>query len=206
MKIALIILVAAAMITAGVVAWRRAVAPRYVDLDNLEFKDGEVTEVNLSDLDPRDSTTASLKEIAQTKAAGLDGASVTIHGVTEYDHFRAATPQPGEKLVVVDVTFSHYRHGFTLDGVELLDVERAEVESCGGDAYQVYLNADGTLHPKQGDDYWAANPDSDTIRLYLVYSAPKPIRRIGLGYWGRVIVDRRYDVQLPKQPPPPPSR
>jgi len=202
MKIILIMLVATVIVTAGVVAWRRAAARGYVDLDNLEFKDGEVTEVNLSDLDPRDPTTVAIKEIAQAKATGLDGAAVTIHSVTEYERFRAATPRPGEKLVAVDVTFSHYRRGFTLDGVELLDVDRAEVQSCGGDAYQVYLNADGTLHPKQGDDYWAANADSDTVRLYLVYSAPRSVRRIGLGYWGRVIVDRRYDVQLPKRPLP----
>ena len=201
MKIILILLVAGALIAAGIVAWRRVAARKYVDLDNLECKDGEVTEVNLSDLDPRDPTTAALKEIARAKAAGLDGASVTIHSVTEFDQFREATPQPGEKLVVVDVTFSHFKDGFTLDGVELLDVERADVESCGGDAYQVYLNADGTLHPKQDDEYWAANPGSDTVRLYLVYSVPKPVRRIGLGYWERVIVDRRYDVQLPRQLP-----
>ncbi len=206
MKIILILLIATAIITACVIAWRRAVATKYVDLDNLECKDGEVTEINLSDLDPRDPTTAAIKEIAQAKAAGLEGASVTIHSVTEYDQFREVSPQPGEKLVAVDVTFSHFQDGFTLDGVELLDVERAEVQSCGGDAYQVYLNPDGTLHPKQDDHYWAANPGSDTVRLYLVYSVPKPVRRIGLGYWGRVIVDRRYDIQLPQQPDPLPSR
>ena len=195
MKITLIILVAGAMITVGIVAWRRVGARKYVDLDNLESQDGEVTEVNLSDLDPRDPTTAAIQEIARAKAGGLDGAAVTIHSVTEYDRFREASPQPGEKLVAVDVTFSHFKDGFTLDGVELLDVERAEVQSCGGDAYQVYLNPDGTLHPRQDDDYWAANPNRDTVRLYLVYSAPKSVRRIGLGYWGRVIVERRYDIQ-----------
>ncbi len=206
MKIVPIMLVATAIVTAGVIAWWCVAARRYVDLDNLEFKDGEITEVNLSDLDPRDPMTAFFKETAQTQAAGLDGASVTIHSVTEYDHFRDATPQPGEKLVAVDVAFSHFKYGFDLDDVELLDVERAEVESCGSDAYQVYLNADGTLHPKQGQDYWTANHDRDSVRLYLVYSVAKSVQKTGLGYWGRVIVDRRYDVQLPRQPPPQPNK
>lgn len=199
MKAILIVLITGAMITAGIIAWRRIAARKYVDLDNLECKNGEVIEINLSDLDPRDPTTAALKKITQAKAAGLEGASVTIHSATEYDQFREASPRPGEKLVVVDVTFSHFKDGFTLDGVELLDVGQAEVQSCGGDAYQVYLNADGTLHSRQGDDYWAANPDSDTVRLYLAYSVPKSVRRIALGYWERVIVERRYDVQTPKQ-------
>jgi len=200
MKIILIVFVAT-LVAAGIIAWRRVAARKYVDLDNLECKDGEVTEVKLSNLDPRDPTTAAIREVAQARAAALDGAWVSIHSVREYDRFQAATPRPGEKLIVVDVTFSDYGQGFTLDGVELLDVGRDEVQSCGGDAHQVYLNADGTLHSKQGDDYWAANPDSCTVRLYLVYSAPKPVRKIGLGYWGRMLMKCGYDVQLPGQPP-----
>jgi hypothetical protein len=199
-KITFTILIASVIVAAALYFWKRAVARKHVNLDELEFKEGETTHVNLSDLDPRDEMTALFKETAKTQAAGLDGATVTIHGVTEHDRFRDATSQPGQKLVVVDVTFSQFKYGFGVAGVELLDVGTEDVQSCGGDPYQVYLNADGTVHPKQMEDYWSANHGSDSVRLYLVYSTPKSVRRVALGYWERVIVERRYDVQLPKPP------
>ena len=200
MKIALTILIASVIVAAAFFCWKRATARKHVNLDELEFKEGETTHINLTNLDPRDEMTAVFKETAKTQAAALDGATVTIHSVTEHDHFRDATSQPGQKLIVVDVTFSQFKYGFGVAGVELLDVGGQDVQSCGGDPYQVYLNADGTVHPKQMEDYWSANEGSDSVRLYLVYSTPKSVRRVALGYWERVIVDRRYDVQLPKPP------
>jgi len=199
-KIALTILIASGIIAMAFFFWKRATARKHLNLDEPESKEGETTHINLSDLDPRDKMTALFKETAKTQAGGLDGASVTIHSVTEHDRFRDATSQPGQKLIVVDVTFSQFKNGFGVAGVELLDVGGEDVQSCGGDPYQVYLTADGTVHPKQMEDYWSANNDSDSVRLYLVYSTPKSVRRVALGYWERVIVDRRYDVQLPKAP------
>lgn len=199
MKIALIIFITSVVAAAAFFLWKRANARKYVNLDELEFKEGETTHLNLSELDPHDKMTALFKETAKTQAAGLDGASVTIHSVSEHDRFQSATPQSGQKLIVVDVTFAQFKDGFGVAGIELLDVGGQEVESCGGDPHQVYLNADGSVHPQQGEDYWRSN-DSKSVRLYLVYSAPKSVRRVGLGYWGRVIVDRRYDVPSPKPP------
>jgi hypothetical protein len=198
MKFTIIVLGAALIIAASVFFWGRASAHKHVNLDDLQFKKGGVTQVNLSDLDPRDEMTQLFKETAETQAAALDGASVAIQSVAEYDRFRDATPHPGQKLIVVDVTISGFKHGFGAAGIELLDVGGKDVESCGGDPYQVYLNADGTVHPKQGEEYWSANESSNNVRLLLVYSAPMSVRRVGLGYWERVIVDRRYDVESPK--------
>jgi hypothetical protein len=36
------------------------------------------------------------------------------------------------------------------------------------------------------------------IRVFLVYSAPKTVRKVGLGYWGRIVVDRPYEVEAAK--------
>jgi hypothetical protein len=195
MKFTIIILGAALIIAAGLFFWRRTAARKYVKLDDPEFKEGEVTNINLGDLDPRDKMTQLFKETAKTQAAALDGAVVTIHSVTEHDRFREATPHPGQKLVAVDVTISGFKYGFGVAGIELLDVGGKDVESCGGDPYQVYLNADGTVHPKQGEGYWSGNDSGNSVRLFLVYSAPRSVRRVALGYWERVIVDRRYDVE-----------
>ena len=200
MKLTIILLGAALIVAGGLLFWRRAAARKYVNLDDLEFKEGEVTNINLSDLDPRNEMTQLFKETARTQAAALDGASVTIHTVTEHDRFRDATPHPGQKLIAVDVTISGFKYGFGVAGIELLDVGGKDVESCGGDPYQVYLNADGTVHPKQGEDYWSVNHSTNTVRLLLVYSAPLSVRRVALGYWEQVIVDRRYDVEPPKAP------
>lgn len=202
MKTPLIILLVAAVIAVALVVWKQRSSRKYVNIDDLDFKEGETTHINLRDLDPNDPLAALAKDTAQKQAAGLDGAVVTVHSVTEHDRFKAATPHPGQKLIAVDVTFADFKDGLGLAGVQLIDGEREEAESYGGDAYQVYLNADGTLHAKQGYEYWDTTANSNSVRLYLVYSAPKSVKKIGLGYWGRIIVDRPYEVERSKQPIP----
>ena len=198
MKITLVIIV---LLVAGAVAiflFTRGKSKRYVSFDDIETKEGEVTEINLSDLDPNDPMAQLFQQTAQTQAAGLDDAKVFIHSVTEHESFRDATPHEGHKLIAVDVTFSGFKYGFGLAGIQLIDGEQQEAESYGGDAYQVYLNSDGTIHEKQGYEWWDANDDAKEVRLFLVYSAPKRVKKVGLGYWNKIIVDRPYDVTPPQ--------
>ena len=179
--------------------WKPGSSHRHISIDDLALKNGEVTHINLGDLDPGDPFTALAEDTARRQAAGLDGATVAVHSVTAHDRFRDATPHDGHKLIAVDVSFAHYKEGFGLAGVQLIDGEQEEAQSYGGDAYQVYLNADGTLHADQSGDW--LNGTNDTVRLYLVYSAPKSVGKVGLGYWGRIIVDRPYKVAPARQPP-----
>jgi hypothetical protein len=200
MKTAIIILLVVLVGGVTFAIWNHGSSHRYISIDDLELKNGETTHINLSDLDASDPLAKLAKDTAKKQAAGLDGSTVTIHSVTAHDRFRDATPQDGHKLIVVDVSFTHYKDGFGLAGVQLIDGEQQEAQSYGGDAYQVYLNADGTLHVDQSGDW--LNGTNDTVRLYLVYSAPKSVAKVGLGYWGRIIVDRPYNVEPTRQSSP----
>ena len=160
----------------------------------------DVEEINLSEVDDPELK-AAFEEIARLQAAGLDEATVTIHRVTEHTTFRGATPHPGHKLIVVDVTFTNHKTGFGLAGVQLIDGEREETESYGGDPFKVFLEADGTLMKDQSGNHLVGPMDwknEEPIRVFLVYSAPKTVRKVGLGYWNRIIVDRPYEVNRAK--------
>ncbi len=157
----------------------------------------KVEEINLSDVDDPELR-ALFEQTARLQAAGLDGATVTIHSVTERMAFHDATPHPGHKLIVVDVTFADHKTGFGLAGVQLIDGEKEEAESYGGDAYKVFLEEDGTLMKDQSGNHLVGPMGwhyDKPIRVFLVYSAPKAVRKVGLGYWGRIIVDQPYDVK-----------
>jgi hypothetical protein len=151
--------------------------------------------LELGDLDPE--MQALVQDVARRQASGLDGAEIVIHSVTGRNVFHRATPQPGERLVVIDVTFTNHQPGFGLAGVELIDGRQAKARSYGNDPYQVYLNPDGTLMEDQsalhlcGPIGWK---NEHPIRVFLVYSAPPDVDWVGLGYWGKVIVDRPYEV------------
>jgi len=199
MKTTLIILVLLVAVAVMVLLLARGKNKRYLSFEDIETKEGEVTQINLSDLDPNDPIAKLFRQTAQTQAAGLDDAKVTVHSVTEHESFRDATPHEGHKLVAVDVTFSGFKDGFGLAGIQLIDGEQQEAESYGGDPYQVYLKPDGTIDENQGYEWWDANCDAKEVRLFLVYSAPERVKKIVLGYWNRVIVDRPYGVT----PPPP---
>lgn len=155
----------------------------------------DIEEVNIEDLDQDWQEFARI--VAAEQAAGLDGATVIVHSVTERMEFYDATPHDNQKLLVVDVTFIDHKGGFGLAGVELIDGEHAHAESLGGGAYKVYLEEDGTLMKDQSGLHLCGPIDSEyekPIRVFLVYSVRKNVKKIGLGYWGRVIVDRPYDV------------
>jgi hypothetical protein len=142
---------------------------------------------------------SAFQEIGKIQASGLDGATVAIHSVREHAAFHGATPNTGHILVVVDVTFKDHKTGFGLAGIELLDAER-EAQSLGGDPHQVYLEEDGGLMKDQSGGHLVGPMDwknDKPIRVCLVYSVPKGVRKIALGYWGRVIVERSFDVTGP---------
>jgi len=138
---------------------------------------------------------AVLTESARRKAAGLDEATVIIHSAKEHSSFHDASPQPNQKLIVVDVTFKNHQGGFGLAGVELLEAQNGQVESLGGDPHKIFLQEDGTLMKDQSGSY-LDGPDDYTgpIRVFLVYSVRKTVRKIALGYWTKVLVERAYDV------------
>ncbi|WP_193215190.1 hypothetical protein [Luteolibacter marinus] len=152
-------------------------------------------EIDIRDLDP--AMQDLVRDIAGKQAAGLDDAEVIVHSVTERTEFYRATPQDNEKLIVVDVTFKNHKLGFGLAGVELIDGRAQKARSYGGGAYQVYLKEDGTLMEDQSGEHLIGPitwKNEDPIRVFLVYSAPKDLDQIGLGYWGKIIVDRPYKV------------
>jgi len=156
-----------------------------------------VEEINLDD-DPE--LRSAFQEMAKVQASGLEGATVTIHSVTEQMAFHGATPHPGHKLVVVDVTFKDHKTGIGLAGIQLIDGEKEEAKSYGGDPHQIYLEEDGSLMKEQSGSHLCGPMDwhyEKPIRVFLVYSAPKTVRKIGLGYWGKIIVNSPYDVTLP---------
>ena len=80
-------------------------------------------------------------------------------------------------------------------GVELLEAQNGQVESLGGDPHKIFLQEDGTLMKDQSGSY-LDGPDDYTgpIRVFLVYSVRKTVRKIALGYWTKVLVERAYDV------------
>ena len=129
--------------------------------------------------------------------------------------FHGATPKDGQKLVIVDVTFTNHKDGFGLAGVLLIDGDQDGPPL--GEPHKVYLEEDGRLMADQSgshlvgpfdwDDLDRTQHDHKPIRVYLVYTAPKTIKRIGLGYWGRIIVDRPYEIEgiMPSTPPPYPG-
>jgi hypothetical protein len=152
-------------------------------------------EVDIRDLDP--AMQDLVQDIAGKQASGLDDAEVIVHSVTERTEFYRATPQDDEKLIVVDVTFKNHKLGFGLAGVELIDGRAKKARSYGGGAYKVYLKEDGTLMEDQSGEHLVGPitwKNEDPIRVFLVYSAPKDLDQIGLGYWGKIIVDRPYKV------------
>jgi hypothetical protein len=160
---------------------------------NAVAKDKE--EIDARDLDP--ATQDLVQDIASQQASGLDDAEVIVHSVTERNEFYRATPQDDEKLIVVDVTFKKHKLGFGLAGVELIDGREKKAKSYGGGAYQVYLNEDGTLMKDQSGNHLIGPitwKNEEPIRVFLVYSAPKDLDRIGLGYWGKLIVTQPYKV------------
>lgn len=157
----------------------------------------QVEETDLGDVDDPELR-ALFEETARRQAAGLDGATVTIQSVTEHMAFHGATPQAGQKLVVLDVTFKDHKTGFGLAGVQLIDGEKEEAQSYGGDAFKVFLEEDGSLMKDQSGNHRVGPMDwhyEKPIRVFLVYSAPKSVRKVGLGYWGKIVVDRPYEVE-----------
>jgi hypothetical protein len=160
----------------------------------LGHESGPPEHISLGEIDDPELREA-LTTVARTQAAGLDGATVTIHSVQEHFEFHGATPQPSQKLIVVDVTFKNYRDGFGLAGIELLEAQSGQVESLGGDPHKIFLEEDGALIKDQTGSH-LDGPDDYTgpIRVLLVYSAPKTVRKIALGYWSKVLVERGYDV------------
>jgi len=160
----------------------------------LGLESGPPEHISLDEIDDPELRQA-LTTVARTQAAGLDGATVTIHSVQEHFEFHGATPQPSQKLIVVDVTFKNYRYGFGLAGVELLEAQSGQVESLGGDPHKIFLQENGALMKDQTGSH-LDGPDDYTgpIRVLLVYSAPKTVRKIALGYWSKVLVERGYDV------------
>jgi len=155
----------------------------------------EKEEIDSRDLDP--AMQDFVRGVAKQQASGLDGAEVIVHSVTERTEFYQATPQDGQKLIVIDVTFKKHKLGFGLAGVELIDGREKKAKSYGGGAYQVYLNEDGTLMKDQSGEHLVGPitwENKDPIRVFLVYSAPKDLDKIGLGYWGKVIVKQPYKV------------
>jgi len=158
----------------------------------------QVEEIDLNDVDDPELRSA-FEEIAKVQASGLDGATVTIHSVREHMIFHGAKPQPGHKLIAIDVTFKDHKTGFGLAGVQLIDGENEDATSYGGDPHQIYLEEDGSLMKDQSGAHLVGPMDWENdkpIRVFLVYSAPKSVRKIGLGYWGEIIVDRPYDVTV----------
>lgn len=152
-------------------------------------------EADIRNLDP--ALQELVREVGGKQASGLDGAEVIVHSVTERTEFYRATPHDDDKLIVVDVTFKKHKLGFGLAGVELIDGREKKARSYGGDAYKVYLHEDGTLMKDQSGGHLVGPitwKNEDPIRVFLVYSAPKDLDQIGLGYWGKVIVDRPYRV------------
>jgi len=149
------------------------------------------------DLNADPELRSAIQEVARLQASGLDGATVTIHSVTEHAAFHGVTPQPGHKLIVVDVTFKDHKTGFGLAGIQLIDGEKEEAESYGGDPHQIYLEEDGSLMKDQSGGHLVGPMDwvnDKPIRVFMVYSAPKAVKKVGLGYWDRIIVDRPYEV------------
>jgi len=153
-----------------------------------------VEEIDLNeDLELR----SAFQEIGKLQASGLDGSTITIHSVREHMAFHGATPHPGHKLVVVDVTFKDHKTGFGLAGIQLIDGEKEEAESYGGNPHQIYLEEDGSLMKDQSGGHLVGPMDWENdkpIRVFLVYSVPKNVRKVGLGYWGKIIVDKPYVV------------
>jgi hypothetical protein len=152
-------------------------------------------EVGIRDVDPEMQDL--VRDIAGKQASGLDDAEVIVHSVTERTEFYRATPQDDEKLIVIDVTFKNHKLGFGLAGVELIDGRAKKARSYGGGAYKVYLNEDGTLMKDQSGEHLVGPitwKNENPIRVFLVYSAPKDLDQIGLGYWGKIIVERPYKV------------
>jgi hypothetical protein len=156
-----------------------------------------VEEIDLTDVDDPELRSA-FESIARLQASGLDGAIVTIHSVTAHTSFHEATPHPGQKLIVVDVTFKDHKTGFGLAGILLIDGEKQAAESYGGDPYKVYLEEDGSLMKDQSGNHLVGPMDWNNekpIRVFLVYSAPKAVTKVGLTYWDKIIVDRPYVVK-----------
>ena len=156
-----------------------------------------VEEINLSDVDDPELR-AAFESIAGLQASGLDDATVMIHSVTGHTSFHGATPHPGHKLIVVDVTFKDHKTGFGLAGVELIDGEKETADSYGGDPYKVYLEEDGSLMKDQSGNHLVGPMDwqnEKPIRVFLVYSAPKAVTKVGLAYWGKIIVARPHEVK-----------
>jgi hypothetical protein len=152
-------------------------------------------EVDIRNLDPEMQDI--IRDIVGKQATGLDDAEIIVHSVTERAEFYSATPQDGQKLIVVDVTFKNHKLGFGLAEVELIDGRAQKARSYGGDAYKVYLHEDGTLMKDQSGEHLVGPitwKNENPIRVFLVYSAPKDLDQIGLGYWDKIIVDRPYQV------------
>lgn len=152
-------------------------------------------EINILDLDL--ATQDLVRDVAERQAAGLDDAEVIVHSVIECSEFYRATPQDNEKLIVVDVTFKNHKLGFGLAGVELIDGRAKRARSYGGDAYMVHLHEDGTLMEDQSGEHLVGPvtwKNENPIRVFLVYSAPMDLDQIGLGYWGKIIVEHPYNV------------
>jgi hypothetical protein len=155
----------------------------------------EKEDTDARDIDP--PVEDLVRGIAKLKAAGLEDAEVIIHSVTQRTEFYRATPHDGAKLIVVDATFKKHKVGFGLAEIELTDGREQKPKSYGGCGYKVYLNEDGTLMKDQSGEHLVGPitwKNEDPIRVFLVYSAPKELDKIGLRYWGKAIVKQPYKV------------
>ena len=118
------------------------------------------------------------------QAEGMKNAKATVHSITTRNKFYRATPQDGQTLYVVDVTFEGCTRCFDLGFLSLItDCEFEEMgrHSCG---YSIRVNLDGSAHPDPENSFGGPVDDTEhpPFRVCLVYSAKPGLEAASVVY------------------------